>query len=110
TITYEARILVGVNPGQALANDAAATWKSIDNADGTEDSGRTGEGGLLGGGSLNDYRAEDDAQFLIDGAFSIQKERIASDNADTTNGDLAIGETATFRLTAQVLSGTIDDV
>ncbi|MCK9487705.1 MAG: isopeptide-forming domain-containing fimbrial protein [Dehalococcoidia bacterium] len=110
TITYEAEILVGVNPGQAMTNGASATWKSIDAADGTEASGRTGADGLPGVDVLNDYRAEDDAQFLIDGAFSILKERIASDNADTLNGNLAIGETATFELTVQVLSGTIKNV
>lgn len=117
TVVYEAGILVGVNPGQAMVNDASATWKSIDNATGAEGSGRTGADGPLGGGSRNDYSAQDVAQFLIGGAFSILKElgnpdpdEPDSDNPDTLGDNLAIGETVTFTLTAQVLSGTIDNV
>lgn len=120
TISYQAELLVSVAPGDLLTNQADLVWTSVPGLNGTASAtpGSTGsaDGERNGSGGVNDYAASasDDVEVepgelvkaVVDTSSTftdVAEERASID-------DLAIGETATFHITATIPFGTTSSV
>jgi uncharacterized repeat protein (TIGR01451 family)/fimbrial isopeptide formation D2 family protein len=105
---YDAVVRDTVAPGAALANDFELTWESIESDlfPGQPNGARDGSGGgLLGDGSLNDYRLVDSVTVTAATIDTLTKAVVATSLPGTgsgewvpTNPDLAIGEEVVFRV------------
>lgn len=100
-IEYTATLQTGVAQDASLRNDASVTWTSIDGSDTDE---RSGTGGELNGGSLNDYRLNADAG-VGTGSSLVLTQTIT--DADT---EYRIGEVVTVQLQLDVVEGTTQGV
>ncbi len=116
-VNYTAELLVAVTPGQVLTNTANLTWTSLPGA-GTDTPGAPGDvdGERTGDGGVNSYFDSDDADVTID-AVTLAKTVVDTSNPFTGDDevrpgvdDLAIGETATFHITATIPEGTTPEV
>ncbi len=120
TVSYQADLLVGVSPGDVLTNDADLVWTSVPGSNGTG-AGTPGapgdpDGERTGSGGVNDYASSTTADVEIEPG-ELAKVVFDSSNAFTVDGqlragvdDLAIGETATFNITATIPFGTTTPV
>ncbi|MBN2085466.1 MAG: DUF11 domain-containing protein, partial [Anaerolineales bacterium] len=112
-ITYEVTVRTGVNPGQAVDNDAEVIWTSLPGLRGTgnatpglpgTDTGeRDGSNGPAG--NPNDHDRVDIATLDITDPF-FSKSVESTSAVHTAGNDLAIGEVATFGLLVTLPEGT----
>ena len=120
TVSYQADLLVGVSPGDVLTNDADLVWTSVPGTNGTGAStpGASGaaDGERNGSGGVNDYADSATADVEIEPG-ELAKVVVNTSNGFTVDGqlrasidDLAIGETATFHITATIPFGTTSEV
>ncbi len=112
-ITYQVAVRDGVNPGQAIDNDAEVTWTSLPGPRGTGDQTPglpgTGNGERDGSngpaGNPNDYDRTDLATINVhDPMFSKSVESTSA--VHTAGNNLAVGEIATFGLLVTLPEGT----
>lgn len=117
TFTFDTVLDASVLPGQTVAaNTADLRWTSISGArtdlstyTASSDE-RSGADGLLGGGTLNDYRAQSStASFSVDNVQA-GKSFVATSEAHTTDPDVAIGEIVRYRLALQLPEGQIPNL
>lgn len=87
TLTFQARLGIGVAPNATVTNLAAVGWDGL-----------PGTGGRFGA-------AIDTASVQTPG-YTIDKELVGTSFVDTPDSDLAIGETATYALTVALPEGT----
>lgn len=100
TFTFTMDMAQTVQPGSTLTNTATVT--AADSIDGTADHSN----------ERDDTGAQDDASATVDG-LTISKSLLTTSetgDADTTGANLAIGETATFRLAVTLPETTIEDL
>ncbi len=125
TITFSATLTTAVAPGTMVTNTAAAAWSSLPGANGTvinptgsatPGASGAGDGERDGSGGINDYTAAGAAAVTID-TVVLSKAVTATSETATGNAefragidDLAIGESATFRITATIPEGTTPQV
>ena len=120
TVDYTAELLVTVQLGQTVTNTAELAWTSLPGTNGTGGAtpGTPGDpdGERTGDGDVNDHF--DSAQEGVDIA-PVTLAKSVFDTSSTFTGDnefrtgvddLAIGETATFRITATIPEGTTPQV
>jgi LPXTG-site transpeptidase (sortase) family protein len=112
-ITYQVTVRDGVNPGQAIDNNAEVTWTSLPGSRGTGDQTPglpgTGNGERDGSngpaGNPNDYDRTDLATINVhDPMFSKSVESTSA--VHTAGNNLAVGEIATFGLLVTLPEGT----
>ncbi len=115
TLTFQATIDFTVLPGQTLTNTAQTRWTSLPGIEmdrsafnGSSDE-RTGVGGLLGGGAVNDYRTEGQATVTVN-TTTPEKFILATSEAHTTIvggvSRVAIGEIVRYRLVIGLPEGS----
>jgi len=119
-IEYTAELLVTVQPGQAVTNTAEVDWTSLPGTNGTADAtpGTPGsvDGERTGSGGVNSHFDSTQADVAI-APVTLAKSVFATSSTFTGDGefrtgvdDLAVGETATFRITATIPEGTAPQV
>jgi len=119
-IDYTAELLVTVQPGQTVPNTAEVDWTSLPGTNGT--GGATpgtpgdGNGERTGSGGVNSHFDSTQAGVAI-APVTLAKRVFDTDSSFTGAGefrtgvdDLAVGETATFRITATIPEGTTPQV
>lgn len=126
TIQYTATVLVASQPGSPIVNAARAVWSSLPGTSGTgtNPTGSTvpgASGAATGerngdGGTLNDYVRNVNAPIatvpvtLAKAVTATSLGYTGTDRFRAAVADLAIGETATFRIVATVPDGTASQV
>ncbi|NPV56022.1 MAG: DUF11 domain-containing protein [Anaerolineae bacterium] len=103
TVQFDAVLQAAVEPGQEVSNTSAITYT---NQPGGVTGERSGDGTP---GNVDDYEDEDDAAFTTDQP-TIAKAHELTSLGDTTNLDLAIGETITYRLAVTMTEGATPGV
>ena len=113
--TFQATVDYTVIPGQQILNTAETRWTSLPGAVtdrstfNTSSDERTGAGGLLGGGALDDYRTQGSATLTI-AATQHTKFLLTTSEAHTglAGGTerVAIGEIVRYRLVVVLPEGT----
>jgi fimbrial isopeptide formation D2 family protein/uncharacterized repeat protein (TIGR01451 family) len=99
--------------GTTITNTARADWTSMPGTvantcgAGIDCSERTGVDGILGGGSLNDYRVTD-SDTRTDPALAVAKSRTSP--VPATTDDVVIGQTISYRVEVTVPPGTTQAV
>lgn len=120
TVSYQADLLVSVAPGDTITNDAELAWTSLPGPNGTTGftPGAPGDadGERTGSGGVNSYFDNTSADVEIEPG-ELAKVVVDTSNAFTADDrvragvdDLAIGETATFHITATIPFGTTSAV
>jgi LPXTG-site transpeptidase (sortase) family protein len=115
SVTFQATVDYTVIPGQQIVNTAETRWTSLPGAvtdrssfNSSSDE-RTGAGGLMGGGALDDYRTQGQATLSI-AVTQHQKYLFATSEAHTglAGGTerVAVGEIARYRLVVVLPEGT----
>lgn len=106
-IHYRARVAPSAVVGVGLVNDAQLTWKSLANATGAADSGRTGAGG-----PLNDYTATDTAVVAPSASAVITALKTVAIFTDANhNGEANPGDTLEYTVTLTNTSAdSVDNV
>jgi uncharacterized repeat protein (TIGR01451 family)/fimbrial isopeptide formation D2 family protein len=115
TFTFQATLDYTVTPAQQIVNEADAAWTSLPTSAGpgpfstfnANSYERTGSGSTTLG-QLNNYTATDDATVTIVSP-TIAKALVSTSivNANNSNTEAVIGETALYRLTITVPQGTM---
>jgi LPXTG-site transpeptidase (sortase) family protein len=113
--TFQATVDYSVIPGQQIVNTAETRWTSLPgtvtdrSSFNTSSDERTGAGGLLGGGALDDYRTQGTATLGI-APTQHQKYLFATseDHTGSAGGTerVAIGEIVRYRLVVTLPEGT----
>ncbi|BDG73590.1 beta strand repeat-containing protein [Roseomonas fluvialis] len=89
-LTYSARLVDAVQPGQVVTNTVAFSGSSAPG----------------GGPTTETYTGQDDASVTVTMPVTIDKSIIATSLPETQGADLAQGETVTYRLVATLSEGT----
>ncbi len=116
TVTYDATLLISVQPGEVLQNTAPVTYTGLPGSNGTTSnptgSSNTGAAGADdgerdGSGGHNDYSDSDSADVTV---FSptIAKSLIGTSivNANNANDEAVIGETIQYQVVVTIPEGT----
>ena len=107
TITLSAEVKVGVIPGDQIQNRVDATFTSRDGADPNERDGSTADSDQDDDTDLNNYNESANAPIItVADPVAIDK-RFHPDAADST---YSVGEEMTYRLTIQIIEGTVEDL
>lgn len=102
TITFMTELSDQVVPGLTIQNTVNAVFTSLDGIDGNERDGSDGIGGVL-----NDYALEANSPTItVDNPVQLDK----TFHTDPANNTYTIGETVNWRLTVDLLEGTLDDL
>lgn len=117
SVTYEATLLVSVDPGETLQNNATVTYTSLPGTNGTT-SNPTGastpgaSGADLGerngsGTGANDYTDTDSAEVTVT-AVSVTKNLVSTEivNGNNANDEAVIGELVTYQIVVTIPEGT----
>jgi fimbrial isopeptide formation D2 family protein/uncharacterized repeat protein (TIGR01451 family) len=101
-VVYSGTVTNAIPAGVVIPNTANLTYDS------TPDDEPVGSG--VGGDSDDrDYSLTDDAQVIAQSP-GLTKTVVATSNPDTLGSDLAINETVTYEIVAQIPEGTVDSV
>lgn len=114
TITYDATVLVAVAPGSQLINAVSGGWSSLPGSNGSpgNDTGSNAPGAPGDGNGERTFTGTAQAPIAVT-PVTLGKAVVATSLPYTGDGevrpgiaDLAIGETATFHITATIPEGT----
>ncbi len=100
-----------VSPGQVISNTATTRWTSLPGTPGVRSTyapaavERDGSGGLLGSGSLNDYRTGAAVNLTISDVAPA-KSIVQSSEPTTSGANAAVGEIVRYHLVVQIPQGT----
>ena len=108
TITYTVTVQDTVSPGDVVQNLATTRWTSTPGANPNERTGADGAG--PDATVLNNYEASDTTTLGTAFTLGVQKTLDSSNVAQTAGSQLAVGETATFRLRVNISEGTTENV
>ena len=106
TLTFSADLEVGVIPGQQIQNTVDVSFTSRDGVDANERDG-SDAGSVQTDGNLNNYNDSANSQTITVADPIALDKRFQPDPANTT---YTLGETVTYRLTLQIIEGTLDDL
>ena len=107
TIVFSATLSVGVSPGDEIQNRVAASFTSRDGADANERDGSTPDSNQGDDKDLNNYNDSANSPLItVDDPISIDKRFYPDQNDDT----YSVGQALTYRLTVEVIEGTVEDV
>lgn len=118
TITYNATVLVAAAPGASIVNAVSGAWSSLPGTHGTNpnDTGSNAPGASGANDGERIFTGTANAPIGV-AAVTLAKSVVATSLGYTGDGevragiaDLAIGETATFRITATIPEGTAPQV
>ncbi len=102
TITFMTELTDQVVPGLTIQNSVNAVFSSLDGIDSNERDGSDGAGGVL-----NDYALiANSPTITVDNPVQLDK----TFHSDPANSTYTIGETVNWRLTIDLLEGTLDDL
>ena len=108
TITYIGTVQVTATPGAAETNNAEVTWTTLDGGNSlTPDTGeRFGAAGTLFGDASVDNLRRTASQTVTVGVGTFDKQLFATSDANTTGGNVGVGETVTYALVVTLPAGT----
>ena len=107
TITFTVELADSVVPGQSIQNGVDATFTSRDGTDTGERDGDSPDSNQDDDTDLDNYNVSDTApDFTVADPVQLDKE-FHPDDTDTT---YTIGEEATYRLTVEIVEGTVEDL
>ncbi|MGC8989043.1 MAG: SdrD B-like domain-containing protein, partial [Verrucomicrobiia bacterium] len=104
TLKVKGTVADSIAPGQSIPNTAGLAWTSIQGVSGDERTGADGPGG-----TLNDYAAN--STITSTGrAASFAKSLFSTDQSETADPDVTIGERVTYALKITLPEGTTPDL